>query len=128
ETTSSEDAKNAHGGTIMLKPTTQSFALLVAVLAGCAGTESAGELLAPPPPGEGIQVRMANTIAPGEEFERCQFFVVPPGGLNLNRERTRYLSGSHHVLLYATAYTAVPTANLQQELVDTSGEFDCSAG
>jgi hypothetical protein len=95
----------------MFKPTTQLFALLAVMVAGCGGAESpgdAGELLAPPPPGEGIQVRMVSAVSPGEEFEHCQFFVVPPGGLNLSRERTRYLSGSHHVLLFATAYAAVP--------------------
>jgi hypothetical protein len=71
---------------------------------------------------------MVDTLAPAQEIERCRFFVVPPGGLNLSRERVRYRTGSHHVLLFTTAYAAVPTTNLRQEAVDTSDTFDCSAG
>lgn len=118
----------------MLKLTSRYFALLVVTLAGCTGSESEEteaeptEILVAPLPGEGIQLRMVSTVAPGEEHERCQFFTVPEGGLNLNRERVRWGEGSHHVVLFATAYTSVPKSNLLGEKVDTSGVFDCTAG
>lgn len=116
----------------MVQHSMRWVALVAVALAGCGGgaedREASDDLLAPPRPEEGIQLRMVNTVAVGQEIERCQFFVVPPGGLNLNRERVRYQTGSHHVLLYTTAYTSVPTANLREEPVDTSGVFDCGEG
>jgi hypothetical protein len=104
------------------------FAPFAFTLTGCASSAPADDLLPPPPVGEGIQIRMVGTIAAGQETERCQFFVVPPGGLNIDRERVRYVTGSHHVLLFTTNYQAVPSTNLLGEPVDTSDAFDCSAG
>ncbi len=112
----------------MAQLTLRWFAPLVLALAGCGG---AGDTVGPTDPlldEEGTQFRMVSTIAPGEEVERCQFFVVPPGGINLNRSRVRYLEGSHHVVLAATSYTSIPTVDRQGKQVDTSGVFDCSSG
>jgi hypothetical protein len=84
--------------------------------------------LDPPAAGQGVQYRLTTTVKAGEEFERCQFFTVPAGGLAVNRVQTRYTPGSHHVLLYITRYQSIPTKDLAGDTVDTSGVFDCSAG
>ncbi|MCE9577166.1 MAG: hypothetical protein K8W52_28720 [Deltaproteobacteria bacterium] len=84
--------------------------------------------LDPPPAGQGVQYRMVGHILAGEEHEQCQFVQAPPEGLWVNRDEVRFEPGSHHFLLYATAYTAIPTKNERGEPVDTSGLFDCSTG
>ena len=85
-------------------------------------------LLEPPPAGQGVQLRMVTKIEPGAEVEHCQFFRAPAEGLNVNRDEIRFTEGSHHVLLYLTEYTEIPTKNRAGEEVDTSGVFDCSEG
>ncbi|NUP07749.1 MAG: hypothetical protein HOW73_17010 [Polyangiaceae bacterium] len=86
------------------------------------------ELLAPPPAGEGTQFRMVTTIEAGSEVEHCQFFRAPPEGLNVNSDEIRFTGGSHHVLLYLTPYSEIPTENEDGMAVDTSKPFDCSEG
>lgn len=105
---------------------------LVLVSAGCKEEESdpPGEdvLLEPPAEGEGVQYRMVTKIEAGTEVEQCQFFRAPPEGLNINSDDIRFTDGSHHVLLYLTPYTEVPTENDAGEAIDNSKPFDCSEG
>lgn len=83
---------------------------------------------APPPAGEGVQFRMLTTLDPGQEIERCQFFVAPPEGLNINHDLVKYTPGSHHVLLFQTPYKQIPTQDRSKKTRDTSGIFDCPEG
>jgi Copper type II ascorbate-dependent monooxygenase, C-terminal domain len=91
-------------------------------LAGC------GDDLDPPPVEDDhtIVLRMQATIPPGTEVEYCQFVPVPDAFVT--RDRVEFTSGSHHVLLYQTPYTAIPTQKDTGEPVDTSKPFDCSDG
>jgi hypothetical protein len=84
--------------------------------------------LTPPPAGQGMQLRMVSTLDKGIETERCKFFQVPPEGWYVNREDIRYTPGSHHVLLFKTAYTSIPTVNIHGATVDTSDVFPCPEG
>ncbi|EYF06367.1 monooxygenase [Chondromyces apiculatus] len=110
---------------------------LIMGLLGCGGAEDGSsvepdpnddDLLAPPAEGQGAQFRMISRLDPGMEAEHCQFMQAPPEGMHVNRDEVRYTSGSHHVLLYATSYTEIPTAKDDGTEVDTSGVFDCSDG
>ncbi len=83
------------------------------------------ELLAPPPAGKGVQIKMASTLDVGVETERCMFYKVGAGGLAVNHEEVRYTPGSHHVLLYVTPYADIPTQDRFGNTVDTSGIFEC---
>ncbi|WP_437974163.1 hypothetical protein WMF11_37210 [Sorangium sp. So ce295] len=117
-----------------MRTTTSLIALLGAVaLFGCSSSDtnpqpSEDELLAPPAEGAGVQYRMVSTLQPGQEIERCQLFVAPPEGLNVNREMVRYSGGSHHVLLYATPYTSIPTETRRGVALDASQVHDCNDG
>lgn len=119
-----------------MRTTTSLIALLGAVaLFGCSSSDTGtgpetpeDQGLEPPAEGAGVQYRMISTIQPGEEVERCQLFVAPPEGLNVNREVVRYSSGSHHVLLYATPYTEIPTETLSGVALDATQVHDCSDG
>jgi hypothetical protein len=104
--------------------------LFVAVccLGACSSPAIDDSLLPPPPAGQGVQYRMLTTIPAGKEVEHCQFFKVPAEGLNVSRSDVRFTTGSHHVLMYLTAYDQIPTHNDRGEPVDTSGVFDCSTG
>ena len=93
-----------------------------------AGTTGTTELLAPPPAGQGIQYRMVSSLEPSQEIERVQFFQVPPEGLYVNREEVRYTPGSHHVLIYKTPYTSIPTVDERGKTHDTSGPIDAPNG
>ncbi|WP_437659110.1 hypothetical protein [Sorangium sp. So ce1182] len=109
-----------------------------AALVGCSssdsGTEPPGnetpgnEMLEPPAEGTGMQYRMNSTIEPGTEVERCQLFVAPPEGLNINREKVRFSTGSHHVLLYTTPYTEIPATTRDGTPIDATEVHDCSKG
>jgi hypothetical protein len=103
--------------------------LLVVAGVGCGGGNPAAPppSLDPPAAGEGVQIVMSSTIEAGLETERCMFYRVPADGLYVNREEIKYTPGSHHVLLYKTPYTEVPTTTLRGETIDTSGVFDCGA-
>jgi hypothetical protein len=107
--------------------------LILALLPACSSEsnppdDKGDELLAPPAAGEGVQYRMVTHIEAGSEVEHCQFVRAPAEGLNVNHDEVRFTSGSHHVLLYLTPYTSIPTENDHGEPVDTSGVFDCSEG
>jgi copper type II ascorbate-dependent monooxygenase-like protein len=102
--------------------------VIVALLgAGCGGSAPAVFSLEPPPPGEGVQIKMTSTLEAGLETERCMFYRVPADGLYVNRQEIRYTPGSHHVLVFKTPYTEIPTVTLRGETIDTSGVFDCGA-
>ncbi|WP_437925304.1 hypothetical protein WMF37_40575 [Sorangium sp. So ce291] len=121
-----------------MRTITSVIALLgAAALVGCSSdngtetphTETPGdEMLEPPAQGTGVQYRMSSTIQPGTEVERCQLFVAPPEGLNVNREQVRFSSGSHHVLLYATPYTEIPATTRDGTPIDATQVHDCSQG
>jgi hypothetical protein len=89
---------------------------------------SEGQLLAPPEPSKGVQYQMIASVAPGVESYGCQLFTAPPEGLFVNREEVRFGPGGHHVLLYRTPYTEIPTKNELGEPVDAAALHDCSAG
>ena len=106
-------------------------------LAACSTLPPADDLLAPPAVSEGVQYKMVATLSPGQEIEKCKFFTVGPEGIGITRERTRYTSGSHHVLLFTTSYSSAPAADAQGLLTDKNGEkhpvdatgvFDCAEG
>jgi hypothetical protein len=85
-------------------------------------------LIEPPPEGQGVQYSMVTEIPPGTEAEHCQFFRAPAEGLNVNRDEIKFTSGSHHVLLYVTPYTEIPTEDEAGNAIDTTKPFDCSEG
>lgn len=101
--------------------------ILMVLGAGCGGGDPAVLALAPPPPGEGVQIKMTSTLEAGLETERCMFYRVPADGLFVNRQEIRYTPGSHHVLVFKTPYTDIPTTTIRGETIDTSGVFDCGA-
>ncbi len=105
-----------------------SMTLLAAVAVGCGDDPTPPtniSILEPPPAGEGVQIKMTSTIEAHFETERCMFYRVPDEGLAVNREEVRYTKGSHHVLLFQTPYTDIPTTTIRGETIDTSGVFDC---
>jgi hypothetical protein len=87
-----------------------------------------GSLLDPPEPGEGVQFAMTTTLEAGVEAEHCKFMQVPDEKMWVTRDEARFDKGSHHVLLYETAYDTIPTETEDGVAVDTSGVFDCSQG
>jgi hypothetical protein len=91
-------------------------------------TGAGAELLAPPARGSGVQYKMVTELAPGEESEHCLFVVAPAETTFVQRDEIRFTAGSHHVLLYETAYDTIPTAKEDGTPVDTGGVFDCSDG
>ncbi|WP_437710438.1 hypothetical protein WMF45_36785 [Sorangium sp. So ce448] len=117
-----------------MRTTTSLIALLGAfTLFGCSSSDpghqpSEDELLAPPAEGTGVQYRMVSTLQPAQEIERCQLFIAPPEGLNVNREMVRFSSGSHHVLLYTTPYTSIPTETRRGVALDATQVHDCNDG
>jgi hypothetical protein len=109
------------------------------LLTGCSSSSDAlappgagdpNDLLEPPPAGQGLQLKMVSTIAPGQEIERCKFFQVPAEGINVNHAVVRYVPGSHHVLLYRTSLTSIPTTTRSGKAIDADadGVFDCAEG
>ncbi|AUX25434.1 hypothetical protein SOCEGT47_059810 [Sorangium cellulosum] len=118
-----------------MRTITTLIALLSAhALLGCSSSDPTpapgpeDELLEAPAPGEGVQYRMTSVIEPGQEIERCQLFVAPPEGLNIQRDEVRYSGGSHHVLLYATNYTEIPTETRRGVPIDAAEVHDCKDG
>ncbi len=108
-------------------------AIFVHALAGCSSEGAASKagqsgLLDPPPPGAGVQYRMASTLAPGQEIERCQLFVAPPEGLHVRADEVKFTSGSHHVLLFRTPYKELPTHTLRGVPIDGTKVHDCADG
>jgi hypothetical protein len=84
--------------------------------------------LTPPATGTGTQLQMVSALGNGVETERCKFFQVPPEGWYVNRQDVRYTPGSHHVLLFTTQYTSIPTVDIHDKTIDTSGVFECPEG
>jgi len=106
-------------------------ATFVIALPSCSSDPPAPEpsLLDPPKAGEGVQFTMTTTIAASTEAEHCKFVRAPSDGdLWVRRDEVRFTKGSHHVLLYETPYTEIPTEREDGTPVDTSGVFDCSDG
>lgn len=104
-----------------------SVVMLAVLGAGCGGADPVVLSLEPPAPGEGVQIKMTSTLEAGLETERCMFYRVPAEGLYVNRQEIRYTPGSHHVLVFKTPYTDVPTTTIRGETIDTSAVFDCGA-
>jgi hypothetical protein len=106
--------------------------MVVPLAAACSDDETEApppdDLLEPPAEGQGVQFKMVTSIPAGSEVEHCQFVRAPAEGLNVNRDEIKFTTGSHHVLLYLTPYTEIPTANEQGEPIDTTKVFDCSDG
>jgi hypothetical protein len=93
---------------------------------GCGEDKSgSGALLDPPAAGQGVQIKMTSTLEAGLETERCMFYQVPSDGLYVNKQQIKYTPGSHHVLLFTTPYTEIPTTTIGGKVLDTSGVFDC---
>lgn len=122
-----------------MRTTLAFFSVVVPVLATVAACSSssdapaeappAGETaLEAPPAGQGVQFRMTTTLAPSYETERCQMFQVGPEGLAFDHSEVRYTPGSHHVLLYETAYTSFPTKDENGVAVDAAAVHDCAEG
>lgn len=84
--------------------------------------------LTPPRDGFGKQITLETTLAANFETERCAFWRAPAEGMNIVREEINYTPGSHHAVLWMTAYQAVPTKDLAGTDVDTSKTFDCGGG
>jgi hypothetical protein len=98
---------------------------------GCGGGDDGGDdddLLPPPADGEGFQVGMTTSIGAGVEAEHCRFVRSPAEEVWVSGNEVRFTAGSHHVLLYETPYTSIPTRRDDGVEVDTSGVFDCSDG
>jgi hypothetical protein len=79
-----------------------------------------------PPDDNTIELTMQVAIPPGTEAEYCQFVEIPDAWVT--RDTVEFTGGSHHVLVYQTSYTTIPTQNDEGTPVDTSGPFDCSSG
>ncbi|MCC6557499.1 MAG: hypothetical protein IT372_31495 [Polyangiaceae bacterium] len=73
---------------------------------------------------------MTTRLDPGTEVEHCKFVQAPAEGMFVTRDEVRFTTGSHHVLLFETAYTAIPTARDDGSPIeaDANGVFDCSDG
>jgi hypothetical protein len=71
---------------------------------------------------------MVSTLAPGQEIERCQLFVAPPEGLYIRGDEVRFTAGSHHVVLFKTPYTEIPTQTLGGASIDGTKVHDCPDG
>lgn len=112
---------------------TAVFALVT--LFGCSMEETVspvdgdvGAGLAPPPEGQGFQLRMVSELESGTETERCMLFQVGPEGLAYNRTQIEYTSGSHHVLLLETSYKTMPTEDKHGVKLDPTKVHDCESG
>jgi len=102
-------------------------ALVVIGAVGCSSDANtgSGSLLDPPAAGQGLQIKMTSMLEAGLETERCMFYQVPADGLYVNKQQIKYTPGSHHVLMYTTPYTEIPTVTIGGKTIDTSGVFDC---
>jgi len=116
-------------------PIASTILVSFATLVGCGGTDvdpnqnpPVEELLAPPAAGQGVQFKMVTELPAGTEAEHCMFVRGPADGMFVNHDEVRYSKGSHHVLVYETEYTDIPTEKADGTPVDTSGVFDCTDG
>ena len=92
---------------------------------GCSSDSGPTSPLVAPPVGQGLQIKMTSKLEAGLETERCMFWRVPAEGMAVNRQEIVYTPGSHHVLVFMTPYTEIPTTTLGGKTIDTSGVFDC---
>lgn len=90
-------------------------------LAACADNDPG-----PQPEDQTLTLEMAATIPPGKEVEYCKFVEIPDAWVT--HDAIEFTAGSHHVLVYQTPYTAIPTEKEDKTPVDTSQVFDCSDG
>jgi hypothetical protein len=79
-----------------------------------------------PAPASKLELHMTATIPAGAEVEYCKLVAVPETWVT--RDAVDFTGGSHHVLVFQTRYTAIPTQKDDGTPVDTSGVFDCSDG
>jgi hypothetical protein len=87
---------------------------------GCDGVP-----LAPPAAGEGVQVSIDVELAAGEERQVCKLVLVDQK-VNMNYSEGLFTKGSHHALVWQTAYTdALPTQNNKGATVDAAQVVDC---
>jgi hypothetical protein len=87
----------------------KKLAIAMVLGVGCGGGDDEPPyqgLLEPPPAGEGLQIGYEVTLEPGRETTFCKFFPMPEGGIDVGKIEERYDGASHHVLIYATSYTA----------------------
>ncbi|HWU85772.1 MAG TPA: hypothetical protein VN253_00750 [Kofleriaceae bacterium] len=80
----------------------------------------------PDPAAPELELAMSATIPGGGEVEYCRFVTVPETWVT--KDAVDFTRGSHHVLVYQTSYTSIPTQKQDGTPVDTSGVFDCSDG
>lgn len=97
----------------------KTFAMVV-VMGAAACTDDA------PPEDTGLVLTMKATIPPASELEYCKFVEIPDAWVT--RDQIEFTAGSHHVLVYQTSYTSIPTQKDDGTPVDTSGNFDCTTG
>jgi hypothetical protein len=106
------------------------FLTLIA-LSGCNASPQlpADTFLHTPPPGEPLVLTMSSTLDASLETERCRFFQAPPEGLWIAGQEVRYTPGSHHVLLFSTSYTSIPSQDSHgTDRPDAVGVFPCADG
>lgn len=84
--------------------------------------------LAPPLPGQGLQLRMTKTIAAGNESYGCRLFQMPDEDLFVHEQTVDFSAGGHHILLYKTPYVEIPERDVNGEFVVGSEVHDCSEG
>ncbi|HEY5949462.1 MAG TPA: hypothetical protein VIV40_28400 [Kofleriaceae bacterium] len=94
--------------------------LALVVIGGAACTDDAA------PPDNVLELQMQATIPAATELEYCKFVQIPDAWVT--HDTIEFTAGSHHVLVYQTPYTSIPTAKNDGTPVDTSGVFDCSDG
>jgi len=81
----------------------------------------------PEPTGPDIQFEVRAQIPAGTEVELCKFVTVDDA--YVTRDEIDFGPGSHHVLVFQTPYTSIPThKDGDPTPIDTSGVFDCSDG
>lgn len=99
---------------------------LFALLAGCSGgpAQDTGAatppipVLQPPPDGEGFQVSMFGSAAPGTEVWLCEVYDLPTDEQEaVNSVQYLQNEGTHHMTLSTTAFASTPLA---------PGSYDCA--
>lgn len=93
-------------------------------LAAGACTDDASPPITEPEPK--LELIMTATIPALTEVEYCQFVTVPETWVT--KDQIEFTGGSHHVLVYQTPYTSIPTKKDDGTPVDASRVFDCSDG
>jgi hypothetical protein len=107
-----------------MKTLAASLPALALALTGTACTDDAADPT--PEPQATLEIGMTATIPAGAEVEYCRFVTVPETWVT--KDAVELAPGSHHVLVYQTPYTSIPTQKDDGKPVDTSGVFDCSDG